>query len=70
MINPANHSSQFNRRRALRCGDLAASVASACDSISRADPGRATPARTCPRPPSRAIERDPVEKYVGPDFDH
>ena len=39
----------------------AASVASVCNSISRADhaaPGRATPAPTWPRPPVSRVERD------------
>jgi hypothetical protein len=37
-----------------------------CICCKHAGSGRATPRPYMPKAPSRAIERDPVEKYVGP----
>ena len=53
------------RQTVWRIWASAASVASACSSISRADhaAGLRDPSPQLDRPPSRAIERDPVEKY-------
>src|ERR671930_180020 len=60
-----------NERQTVEIWASAAGEASACNSISHADhaaSGRATPTRTCPGPPSRAIERDPRAHPVDEDL--